>query len=73
MGTFSLSHEFSTSALVIQSVRDISKMRGGAHRRQSWGVGGRDPQILKWGSWGGVVWGVVEGVVSGLLRSKNRI
>jgi hypothetical protein len=27
------------------------------------------PQILKWGSWRGV--GVVEGVVSGLLRSKG--
>jgi hypothetical protein len=39
------------------------------HRRQSWGVGGRDPQILKWGSWRGL--GVVEGVVSGLLRSKG--
>jgi hypothetical protein len=32
-------------------------------------VGGRDPQILKWGSWRGV--GVVEGVVSGLLRGKG--
>jgi hypothetical protein len=34
------------------------------------GVGGRDPQILKWGSWRWVV-GVVEGVVSGLLRNKG--
>jgi hypothetical protein len=41
------------------------------HRRQSWGVGVVTPQILKWGggSWRGV--GVVEGVVSGLLRSKG--
>jgi hypothetical protein len=36
------------------------------HRRQSWGVRGSDPQILKW-----EVVGVVEGVVSGLLRSKR--
>jgi hypothetical protein len=39
------------------------------HRHQSWGIGGRDPQILKWGSWRGLR--VVEGVVSGLLRSKG--
>jgi len=25
---------------------------GGVHRRQSWRVGGRDPQSLGWGSWG---------------------
>jgi len=32
------------------------------HRRQSWGIGGRDPQILSWVSWG--FQGVVRGVVN---------
>jgi hypothetical protein len=36
------------------------------HRRQSWGLGVVTPQILKWRGLG-----VVEGVVSGLLRSKG--
>jgi hypothetical protein len=39
------------------------EMSARGHRRQSWGVGGRDPQDFEVG--------VVEGVVSGLLRSKG--
>jgi hypothetical protein len=40
------------------------------HRRQAWGLGGRDHPDFEVGGRGGGL-GVVEGVVSGLLRSKG--
>jgi hypothetical protein len=55
--------------VLIISIKDWAGISGRwMHRRQSWG--GRDPPDFEVGVMEGG-WGVVEGVVSGLLRSKG--